>query len=426
MARRGLRMRKPNVVSNEANIARGTKENAVNAQSLVRNFSKISVGQRNELPTISDKTSIAKKEEVQQATEEEGAQLNPPKKSDQKSEERGESRFFERLLKSFGWNWWSSSHSEDGSGKHRSGSHVKDTFEKTALSVSVEKEETGVDYHRAEIFWRVDLDSAHSEYLVDIIKYAFSRQAHYPKTTKSDWHALGGYRAFALTNLFIADVFYSQRLPTEVLPLAAYLVAVTVSKCHISREQLECLSIAAVRLAAKVESQHNLCEEVANEFDAKAVDALEIQICRATDFRLLVCTPLFFMRLVHKRVQQHPWQWRFAKFALQLALCQMELAVLRPALLAGVVMRLTSLIADGDSWTSDCYDVIGEDRVEYDFPQAVLCRLILSARLGDEFEESYMSYKRTVDHALSLRPEWFQKQAAAANGVKMLGDHVFG
>ncbi|VDO42297.1 unnamed protein product [Haemonchus placei] len=132
MARRGLRMRKPNDVSNEANIARGTKETADNAQSLVRNFSKISVGQRLEQPT---KTSNAKKEEVQPAKEEECAQPNPPKVT---------------------------------------------IFEKTALSVSVGKEETGVDYHRAGIFWRVDLDSAHSDYLVDIINYAFSRQVICP------------------------------------------------------------------------------------------------------------------------------------------------------------------------------------------------------------------------------------------------------
>ncbi|PIO60825.1 homeobox domain protein, partial [Teladorsagia circumcincta] len=65
--------------------------------------------------------------------------------------------------------------------------------------------------------------------------------------------------------------------------------------------------------------------------------------------------------------------------------------------------------------TAECYDVIGEDEAEYDFPQAILCRLILSARLSEEFEESYTRYLKTVDHALSIRPGWIEEQAAAAN-----------
>ncbi|KAK6027295.1 hypothetical protein OSTOST_06675 [Ostertagia ostertagi] len=371
MARRGLHMRKPSDVANKANIAHGTSENAGNVQGLVRKFDKVSLGENNER----NQDGTANKEEDQRTTTDRDSERNPSKKV----EERSDSRFFDRLLKSIGLNgfWFSTSH---------------------------------VKYHRAGIFWRVDLESAHSDFL-----------ACYPSTTKSDWHALGGYRTFALTNLFIADVFYSQRLPTEVLPLAAYLVAVTVSKRHVKRDQLESLSVAAVRLATKVESQHSLCEEVMSEFDAEAVDAHEIQICRATDFRFLVCTTMFFMRLVHKLVQQHSWQWSFAKFASQLALCQMELATLRPPLLAGVVMRLTCLLAGDDNWTSECYDVIGEDEAEYDFPQAILCRLILF-----QHASSYTRYLKTVDHAVSIRPGWIEEQAAAANCVKMLGNHVFG
>ncbi|KAK5977197.1 hypothetical protein GCK32_007863 [Trichostrongylus colubriformis] len=247
----------------------------------------------------------------------------------QRVEERAEPRFFDRFLKSIGISWFSTSHDE-GENAHSRG----DIFRVRERSVPPipRKEEVIVDYHGAGIFWRMDLDSAHSDFLVDIINYAFSRQI------------------------------------------------AMLQECHVNRYQLEDLSVAAVRLATKVESQHTLCEEITSEFDAKEVDALEIQICRATDFRFLLCSAIFFMRLVQKLVQQHSWQWKFAKFASHLALCQMELAMLKPPLLAGVVMRLTCLIAGDDSW-------------------------------------SYARYRDTVDHALSLRYDWIEKQAAAANGL---------
>lgn len=75
-------------------------------------------------------------------------------------------------------------------------------------------------------------------------------------------------------------------------------------------------------------------------------------------------------------------------------------------------MRLSCLLANDDSWvhsrrplkccvveghtdvldrpkfqTADCYSVIREDRSEYDLPQAILCRLILTTRRSLEFEE---------------------------------------
>uniref|UniRef100_A0A158P5S7 Fungal_trans domain-containing protein n=1 Tax=Angiostrongylus cantonensis TaxID=6313 RepID=A0A158P5S7_ANGCA len=215
----------------------------------------------------------------------------------------------------------------------------------------LEETETVLDYHKMGIFWNIDLESAHADFLVDIIRYTLSIQACYPSTTKADWDALGGYRTFGLTNIFIIEIFYSQRLPTEVLPLAAYLVAVTVSR--------------------------------------------------------------------------HSWQWKFAKFASQLACCQIELATLKPALLAGVVMRLTCLLVDNNSWPLDCYAVLGEPSTDYDFPQSILCRLILTARVSDEFTDTYVRYGSVVEHAISLRPGWIESQAVAANEVAMLGNRVF-
>ncbi|VDP44676.1 unnamed protein product [Heligmosomoides polygyrus] len=228
-----------------------------------------------------------------------------------------------------------------------------------------------------------------------------------------------------MINLYIIDVFYSQPLPTEVLPLAAYLTAVAVAKCNITKDDLEILSVAAVRLAAKLESQHSLCSDVTDEFDSRRLDRLERQICRATEFRLMLCSALFFMRLLQKLTQKHTWQWKFAKFACQLAYCQIELATLKPSLLAGVVMRLSCLLANDDSWTADCYSVIREDRSEYDLPQAILCRLILTTRRSLEFEESYLRHRHTIDHVVSLRPKWIEEQAELANHIEMLGNHYF-
>ncbi|KAJ1366647.1 hypothetical protein KIN20_027367, partial [Parelaphostrongylus tenuis] len=192
----------------------------------------------------------------------------------------------------------------------------------------------------------------------------------------------------------------------------------------IPRDLLEDLSIAAVRLATKLESQHSLSREILDEFDLRSVNSLERKICRATEFRLLKCSMLFFMRIVHKLVERHSWQWKFAKFASQLACCQIELITLKPALLAGVVMRLTCLLADKDSWPHECYAVLGEPSADYDFPQSVLCRLILTARISDEYMNTYARYLNVVEHAISLRPGWIESQAAAASEVPMLGRKI--
>ncbi|VDN37275.1 unnamed protein product, partial [Cylicostephanus goldi] len=118
-----------------------------------------------------------------------------------------------------------------------------------------------------------------------------------------DWLPLGGHRAFTLTNLFLIEVFYNDRLATEVLPLAAYLVAVTVSKRKICRNQLEELAVAAVRLASKFESQYGLGPDTTEEFGFVKLNRMERAICRATDFQLHRCGALFFMRIIQKLVE---------------------------------------------------------------------------------------------------------------------------
>ncbi|WKY07334.1 hypothetical protein Q1695_007070 [Nippostrongylus brasiliensis] len=351
------------------------------------------------------------------------SEYNVERRRPKYEKEQHEVRFLEKLLRTLGMGWLSNNRSEN---LPKTQEHVVTGGEREALQASTcELNHADLDYDRIGIFWEMDLQSAHSDFLVDIVRFAFSRQACYPPTTEEDWHKLGGHKVFTLTNLYIADVFHCQRLPTEVFPLACYLVAVAVSKMSVMQFELEDLSVAALRLAVKVESQHSLDCDVTSELNPRALDFYEREILQATDFRLLVCTPLFFMRLLQKIVQKQSWQWTFAKFASQLAACQIELATLKPAFLAGVVMRLTCLLANDDTWTSDCYKMIGEDSSAYHLPHAILCRLILSSRLTDQFAESYHRYRHTVDYAISLRPGWMEEQARAANSVKMLGNHVF-
>ncbi|ETN82283.1 hypothetical protein NECAME_02020 [Necator americanus] len=124
--------------------------------------------------------------------------------------------------------------------------------------------------------------------------------------------------------------------------------------------------------------------------------------------------------------ERYSWQWKFAKFASQLACCQVELATLKPTLLAGVIMRLCCLLISDEDWPHECYSVLGEPVSNYDEPHAILCRLILTARIADEFAEAYARYQTIIEHALSLRPGWIEKQSTAANTVKMAGNLVFG
>ncbi|VDM77714.1 unnamed protein product [Strongylus vulgaris] len=210
------------------------------------------------------------------------------------------------------------------------------------ITTDCEDSDEAAEYDRIGLFREIDLESDHRDFLVDI--------AYYPITTATDWLSLGGYRAFTITNLFLIEIFYNDRLATEVLPLSAYLVAVTVSKRKICRDQLEVLSVAAVRLASKIESQYALNPEMCEEFDFSKLNKMERDICRATDFQFHRCSALFFMRIIQKLVERHSWQWKFAKIASQLAGCQMELAMLRPTLLAGVVMRLCCLLVSDDEW----------------------------------------------------------------------------
>ncbi|VDM75490.1 unnamed protein product, partial [Strongylus vulgaris] len=342
------------------------------------------------------------------------------------------------------------------------------------ITTDCEESDEAAEYNRIGLFREIDLESDHRDFLVDIVKYAFSKQACYPITTATDWLSLGGYRAFTITNLFLIEIFYNDRLATEVLPLSAYLVAMTVSKRKICRDQLEVLSVAAVRLASKIESQYALNPEMAlpGKRMVKVVKGILFQICRATDFQLHRCSALFFMRIIQKLVERHSWQWKFAKIASQLACCQMELAMLRPTLLAGVVMRLCCLLVSDDEWRhswqwkfakiasqlaccqmelamlrptllagvvmrlccllvsddewpKECYAILGEPIEDYDEPHAILCRLILTVRVEDAFAEAYVRFHHTIERALSSRPGWIEEQSAAANKIKMLGNHTF-
>ncbi|KJH43076.1 cyclin protein [Dictyocaulus viviparus] len=408
MSQKGLHLRKQSESLNETNIRRGSYAN-VTVNGIADDFQKLTLDHRNEqLPEKHARLNNLSTSGNEFATK--------------KSDVRLGNRLLDKFLSSIGLRRIPQPDNENLTQEDA----VANTDDNSIfLGKESEKRKAIIDYHNMGIFWNVDLESSHADFLVDIVRYAFSAQAFYPSTTKTDWNALGGYRIFTLTNLFIIEIFYNQLLPTEVLPLAAYLVAVTISKYEISRNQLEDLSIAAVRLAAKVESQYTLGKEIVAEFDIRKLNAWERKICRATDFRLLRCSSLFFMRIVQKLVERHSWQWKFAKFASQLACCQIELASLKPSLLAGVVMRLTCFLADEDSWPPECYKILGEDPLDYDFPQSILCRLILTARVNNDFADVYSRYHSVVDHAISIRPGWIEGESAAANEVEMLGNKVF-
>lgn len=407
-------MRKRSDSLNETNIRRGSCGNE-NLRGITDGFQKFTMKTHNAQP-------IAAKHVQTVTLSSLDVFRKPP--APQKDEGRGGYRLLDRILTSMGFCRTNSSLEGDENSKQP---NIASDLNECSLPSEgiVEETKSVLDFHKIGLFWTIDLQSAHADFLTDIIQYAFSIQAFYPSTTKADWDALGGCRTFGLTNIFIIEIFYSQRLPTEVQPLAAYLVAVTVSKYKICRYQLEDLSIAAVRLAMKVESQHALSKEILEEFNIISLNSLERKICRATDFHLLKCSMLFFMRIIQKLVERHSWQWKFAKFASQLACCQIELITLKPALLAGVVMRLTCLLADKNGWPQECYAVLGEPSIDYDFPQSILCRLILTARISEEFKNTYARYYNVVEHAISLRPGWIESQAATASEVAMLGSIVF-
>uniref|UniRef100_A0A1I7WPM2 Cyclin N-terminal domain-containing protein n=1 Tax=Heterorhabditis bacteriophora TaxID=37862 RepID=A0A1I7WPM2_HETBA len=300
-----------------------------------------------------------------------------------------------------------------------------------------------VDYVSYGIFGNTDLISPHSDYLNDIVTYGFARQATFPSTSVADWALLGGFKTFALTNLFIAEIYYVRSLPTEVLYLATYYTGATVSESLVSKRDLECLAVAAVRLAAKIESQMGLSRSVVKAFDLRVVDIMERRICEALQFNLCKSTPIYFMRLIQSVIHTYPWQWMFAKFASQLATTQLELMVLRPSLLASVVMRLSVMLLSDSVWTEDCYLVFNEPKRNYDLPHAILCKLILMARINKEYNtvgykiriltnqvryyESgldmilYIPYKGVVEHAMSRRPGWMEQQARPAQSTEMLG-----
>ncbi|KHJ93785.1 cyclin domain protein, partial [Oesophagostomum dentatum] len=284
-----------------------------------------------------------------------------------------------------------------------------------------------IDYHGIGLFCPLDLESEHRDFLVDIVNYGFSKQISLALFSMGAQRPCGSTTAQVSGHIPSHDVeiFYSDRLPTEVLPLTAYLVAVTASKRTLRRDQLENLCIAAMRLATKIESQYLLSEEILADFDLKKLNRMEREICEATEFRLLQCGAIFFMRIIQKLVERHSWQWKFAKFASQLAYCQMELAMLKPALLAGVVMRLCCLLVGDNEWPQECYEVLGEPIEDYDEPHAILCRLILTARVDDVFAEVYVHWHYVVERGLSIRPGWIEEQSKAANHVKMVGDRIF-
>lgn len=354
MSQKGLYLRKRSDSLNENNIRRGSFANE-NLYGLTDDFQKFTL---NEQPS-------GKRSRVRTSST-----LDIKKLSVQKGEIRGSYRLLDKFLTSIGFRRCPSPEGNENSKQQDVSSGLNECSPPS--DDIVEETKTVLDHHRTDIFWSVDLQSAHADFLVDIITYAFS-----------------------------------------------------IQKCNISRDQLEDLSIAAVRLAAKAESQHALSKEIIEEFDIRKLNSLERKICRAADFRLLRCSMLFFMRIVQKLVERHSWQWKFAKFASQLACCQIELITLKPTLLAGVVMRLTSLLADKDSWPSECYAVLGESSRDYDYPQSILCRLILTSRVIDEFAETYTRYGSVVEHAISLRPGWIEGQAAAANEVVMMGNCLF-
>ncbi|KAL6741434.1 hypothetical protein Aduo_014691 [Ancylostoma duodenale] len=415
MAQRGLRIRKRSDSMNEANIQRCISNHNNKLKELTDDCEKLSLR-----PHGKQNCGKRVRANTLGATEIEGLSV-------QRNEHSGGVGFLEKFLSTLGFRR-SASHEGTADTIVKEDNVLPEPEEYSLPSDSLLEEkddEDTVDYLRIGVFRSIDLESDHRDFLVDIVKYAFTKQAHYPPTTKADWRPLGGHRTFTLTNLFLIEVFYSERLATEVLPLAAYLVAVTVSNCSLRRDQLEELSVAAVRLASKVESQYILSGDILDEFDSRKLDKMERAICRSTDFELLRCSALFFMRILQKLAERHPWQWKFAKFCSQLANCQIELAMLKPCLLAGVVMRLCCLLVSDDEWPEECYSVVGEPISDYDEPHAILCRLILTARVEDAFAETYVRYHHTVEHALSLRPGWMEEQSAPANGVRMMGDLVF-
>ncbi|CAJ0590395.1 unnamed protein product [Cylicocyclus nassatus] len=382
MAQRGLKLRRRSVSANEENIRRSiTKLDTDAVENGMQRLSLRPRGAQNARTRSNTLAANEIKEITSQVREQEGAQ-----------------GFFGKFLTTLGF-------------RRQTTSEVFDNQERK------QGEAKDLEITDNSIYEEIDLQSDHRDFLVHI--------ACYPSTTETDWLPLGGHRAFTLTNLFLIEVFYNDRLATEVLPLAAYLVAVTVSKRKICRNQLEELAVAAVRLASKFESQYCLGPDTTEEFGFVKLNRMERAICRATDFQLHRCSALFFMRIIQKLVEQHTWQWKFAKIANQLAYCQMELATLRPTLLAGVVMRLCCLLVSDDEWPEECYTVLGEPIDDYDEPHAILCRLLLTVRVEDAFAEAYVRFHHTIERALSFRPGWIEEQSAPANRIRMVGNRIF-
>ncbi|KAK6753531.1 hypothetical protein RB195_012867 [Necator americanus] len=417
MAHRGLQLRKRSDSLNDANIRRCSTIQNDKVGEMTEELEKLSLR-----PERKKGTTNRGRSNTLQSTEIENLSIQ------QKNEHPSGSSIFDRFLSTLGFHRTVTIEGARKTATEIENGVILEPVENSLPSdAEVEKDSDDViDYQRIGLFREIDLESDHADFLIDIVKYAFSMQANYPSTTESDWRSLGGYRTFTLTNLFLIEVFYSERFATEVLPLAAYFVSVTVSKRKIRRDQLEDLSVAAIRLASKVESQYSMSTDALIDFDMRKLNRMEREICRATDFHFLRCSALFFMRIIQKLVERYSWQWKFAKFASQLACCQVELATLKPTLLAGVIMRLCCLLISDEDWPHECYSVLGEPISNYDEPHAILCRLILTARIADEFAEAYARYQTIIEHALSLRPGWIEKQSTAANTVKMAGNLVFG
>ncbi|KAJ1368643.1 hypothetical protein KIN20_029858, partial [Parelaphostrongylus tenuis] len=218
MSQKGLQLRKRSESLNETNIRRGSNANG-NVSGLADDLQKLTVKIHDGQPTLGKHVQAVTLSSLDIAKK-------PP--APQKNEAaRGGYRLLDKFMTSIGL-WRSSLETGDENSSQQNGaSDLNDNS--PPPEESVEEADSDLDFHKIGLFWTVDLQSAHADFLVDIIRYAFSIQACYPSTTKEDWEALGGCRTFGLTNIFIIEVFYSQRLPTEVQPLAAYLVAETVS-----------------------------------------------------------------------------------------------------------------------------------------------------------------------------------------------------
>ncbi|VDP10955.1 unnamed protein product [Heligmosomoides polygyrus] len=140
MPRRGLHEKKGSEVLNEANMNKETTGNAATVKGLAQNFGKVSLVQRNDyICSKPPRPEPSRKEEAHHAAA-------------QGYEERCDTRLLDRILKSIGIGWLSSSREQPLPSTIEEEERPEDELE------GEEQRDVCVDYHGLDMFWEMDLN----------------------------------------------------------------------------------------------------------------------------------------------------------------------------------------------------------------------------------------------------------------------------